>query len=341
MKLPTRYLGAARMLTLLREIDLGALRNEADRRFTLSVSGDSEGARDLAERLSATPERVGVHPYLNLTDRPTDAPNADLRIFVTRGQEFPPLRSGPTLTVYLTGDEPLPVGADLPRPGEAGRVVLAELSETTVKETLIPALLRALPPTLHMALERQLPVFRPAVVRGLIDEAARTNALYAAGTGVAEIVPVLNLPLNVADTLVLTKNQLVMAYKVALAAGRTGSAQELMTEIVGVLGGGLLLRQAARGLVGLVPVWGVVPKVAVAYAGTQLIGAAAALWATEGREISPDELQALYADALRRGREVAARLVPERFRRKGRAEVLEDGVKGELQESNLGESNKK
>ena len=344
MKLPTRYLGAARMLTLLREIDLGALRSEAERRFTLSLGGDPGGARDLAERLSATPGRVGVHPYLNLTDVPTvppNAPNADLQVFVTRGQESPPLHLGPTLTVYLTGGEPLPVGADLPRPGEAGRVVVAELSETSVRKSVIPALLRALPPTLHMALARQLPVVRPAVVRGLIDEAARTNALYAAGTGVAEIVPVLNLPLNVADTLVLTKNQLVMAYKVALAAGRTGSAQELMTEIVGVLGGGLLLRQVARGLVGLVPVWGVVPKVAVAYAGTQLIGTAAALWATEGREVSPDELRALYADALRRGREVAARLVPERFRRKGRAEVLEEGVKGELEEHNPEERREK
>ena len=339
MKLPTRYLGAARMLTLLREIDLGALRSEADRRFTLSISGDPGGARALAEQLSATPGRIGLHPYISLTDAPNTT-SADLQVFVTRRQESPPLRSGPTLTVYLTGGEPLPVGADLPHPGEAGRVVLAELNEKSIRETLTPALLRALPPTLHLALARQLPVVRPAVVRGLIDEAARTNALYAAGTGVAEIVPVLNLPLNVADTLVLSKNQLVMAYKVALAAGRTGSAQELMTEIVGVLGGGLLLRQVARGLVGLIPVWGVVPKVAVAYAGTQLIGTAAALWATEGREVSPDELRALYADALKRGREVAARLVPERFRRKGRAEVLEEGVKGELQESNLGESNK-
>lgn len=334
MNLPTRYLGAARMLTLLREIDLGALRSEADRRFTLSIRGDPDLAYDLAERLSATPGRVGVHPYLSLTDTPTGAPNADLRIFVTQGRESPPSRSGPTLTVYLTGGEPLPVGADLPRPGEAGRVVLDELDEKNVRETVVPALLRAFPPPLHMALARQFPAFRPAVVRGLVEEAARTNALYAVGTGVAEIVPVLNVPLNVADTLVLTKNQLVMAYKVALAAGRTGSAQELMTEIVGVLGGGLLFRQVARGLVGLVPVWGVVPKVAVAYAGTQLIGTAAALWATEGREVSPDELRALYADALRRGRAVAARLVPARFRRKGRAEVLEEGVKGELEEHN-------
>lgn len=328
MKLPIRYLGAARMLTLLREIDLGTLRNEAERRFTLSLTGDPGLAYELADLLSATPGRVGVHPYLSLSN----PPNADLRIVVQRGFETSLPPAGPTLAVYLTDGETLPVGADLPRAGETGRVVLAELTEEGVRTALVPALLRALPPTLHLALGKQLPVARPAVIRRLVEEAARTNALYAAGTGVAEIVPVLNVPLNVADTVILTKNQLVMAYKVALAAGRTGSAQDLIGEIVGVLGGGLLFRQVARGLVGLVPVWGVVPKVAVAYAGTQLIGTAAAIWATEGRTLSPAELRALYADALKRGRDVAARLVPKRFRRTGRAEVLEDGVKGELEE---------
>lgn len=327
MNLPKRYLGAARMLTLLREVDLGALRGEADGRFTLGLGGDPDLARELAERLSATPGRTGVHPYLDLTD-PAEA---DLRVRVQRGLEPRPAPPGPTLTVLVGGGEGLPVGAELPRPGETVRVVLPELSDESVRDVLIPALLRALPPRLHLALGRQLPLARPAVIRRLVEEAARANALYAAGTGVAEIVPVLNVPLNVADTVVLTKNQFVMAYKVALAAGKTGAAGDLMTEIVGVLGGGLLFRQVARGLVGLVPVWGVVPKVAVAYAGTQLIGTAAALWATEGRTVSRAELQALYVDALQRGRDVAARLVPGRFRRRtGRAEVVEDGIKGEL-----------
>ena len=49
-----------------------------------------------------------------------------------------------------------------------------------------------------------------------------------------------------------------------------------------MIGGGFLLRQGARQLVGLIPVAGIVPKVAVAYAGTLAIGKAVVAWATYG-----------------------------------------------------------
>jgi hypothetical protein len=46
-----------------------------------------------------------------------------------------------------------------------------------------------------------------------------------------------------------------------------------------VIGGGFLFRQLARELVGLIPIAGVAPKVAVAYAGTWAIGRAVGMWA--------------------------------------------------------------
>ena len=325
----SRPFRAARLLSLVREIDLGAIKNEAERRFSLELTGDADLTADLADLFSATPGRSGVHPYLtvNPTVTPQAGAAADLRLHVQRGYA-PPLAVHsrvPTLSVCVleAAETPRQVGAELPHPGEAGRVVIAELNAETVKNVLVPQVLRALSPTLHLAVGRQLPVFRPAVIRGLVEEASRANALYAAGTGVAEIVPVLNIPLNVADTVVLSKNQLVMAYKVALAAGKSGQPQELIGEIIGVLGGGLLFRQVARGLVGLIPVWGIVPKVAVAYAGTQVVGTATSLWATEGRTVSAVEVRELYAGALTRGRQVAERLFPGR-RKQGEAKVLED-----------------
>lgn len=316
----SRPLRAARLLTILREVDLGAIKREAEGRFILHLSGDPELAVLLAEQLSATPGRSGIHPYLQIqtADVMTGLP-LNLRIVVQQGFAAVPPDRVPTLVVCVTGETPPQVGAELARPGETVRVAVSALTPESVRQTLVPALLHALPPNLHLTVARQLPVFRPAVIRGLIEEASRTNALYAASTGVAEIVPVLNIPLNVADTVVLTKNQLLMAYKVALAAGKTGKPQELITEIVGVLGGGLLFRQLARGLVGLIPLWGLVPKVAVAYAGTHVIGTAAALWATEGRTVSASDVRGLYTGALERGRALAQRLLP---RRLGRAEVL-------------------
>ena len=89
--------------------------------------------------------------------------------------------------------------------------------------------------------------------------------------------------MTIGDVVVLTKNQLVMSYKIALAAGRSGRPRDLVGEIIGVLGGGLLFRQVARQLIGLVPVIGIVPKVAVAYGGTWAIGRAVTLWATGRR----------------------------------------------------------
>jgi uncharacterized protein (DUF697 family) len=72
-----------------------------------------------------------------------------------------------------------------------------------------------------------------------------------------------------------------------------------------VLGGGLLFRQAARQLVGLLPVIGLVPKVAVAYGGTWAIGRAVVLWATGGGAVTRARLRELSREGLARGREVA------------------------------------
>ncbi len=149
---------------------------------------------------------------------------------------------------------------------------------------------------------------RPKVFNALIDETARTNAGYSFSTGLAEIVPILDIPLNIGDMLVLTKNQLMMSYRIALAAGKNGRPREMIAEIVGVLGGGLVFRQLARQLVGLVPVIGIVPKVAVAYGGTWAIGKAVVAWATGGGRLSADRLKQLSREGMARGRKVAQAL---------------------------------
>ena len=57
--------------------------------------------------------------------------------------------------------------------------------------------------------------------------------------GLAEVVPILTAPLNLGDMIVLTKNQLLMGYRLVLAAGRDGEPKKLIGEILGMLGGGL------------------------------------------------------------------------------------------------------
>jgi uncharacterized protein (DUF697 family) len=164
----------------------------------------------------------------------------------------------------------------------------------------------------ELALARYLPAFREPVVKGLIEDVAVANAAYSLGTGILAINPVTGLPLTVADTVILTKNQAVMAYKIALAMGMQSDFKSVMPEIAGVIGGGFVLRQAARSLIGLLPGLGILPKVAVAFAGTMAVGEAVYFYAANGEAITREGLKAMYDKALERGREMAEGLAQKR-----------------------------
>lgn len=213
----------------------------------------------------------------------------------------------PTLVV-IYGEEGAQPGAGIARRGETVRLAVSRLDQVAVTGVISKAILNRVSAKLQLALPRRLPPLRRAAFEQLISETANANATYAFSTGLAEIIPVLDIPLNVSDLIVLTKNQLIMAYKIALVAGKEGSPQHLMGEILGVLGGGFLFRQLARELIGLVPVWGIAPKVAVAYAGTRAIGQAIMLWAVEGQQVTTESLQQFYTNALERGRQIASQL---------------------------------
>jgi uncharacterized protein (DUF697 family) len=162
----------------------------------------------------------------------------------------------------------------------------------------------------RLALGRGFPLFRAAIGQALINEACLTNATYSLGTGLAEVAPVLNLPLNLADMVVLTKGQALLVYKLGLALGLPRDWQYYLTEFGGVIGGGFLWRQLARSLVGLIPAWGILPKVAISYAGTYVVGQVVLQWYLTGRHISRAQMSALYREAFDQGKAVAARLVP-------------------------------
>jgi uncharacterized protein (DUF697 family) len=325
MSLPTT--GA--LWKILREVDLGKIRREAEERFRLLVVGAEPLAGRFAEVLSRDEGRRGVHPWLRV-HRPEDAPEvggASLAVLVSDDVE--PYRAFegwlsalyraevPVVTVVVTSGATGQLGATLPRPLERERVVIAELSAEALSQQVASALLAATPEPSRLALARHLPPVRQVYVRTLVEETSRANAVYVASTGLAKVLPVLNIPLNVADTVILTKNQLIMAYRIALAAGKTGEPKEVMGEVLGVLGGGLFFRQLARKAVGFIPGWGIVPNVAVSYAGTQVIGRAVALWALQGTKLASSDLGALYREALSRGRAVAAALLAKRRRRQG------------------------
>jgi uncharacterized protein (DUF697 family) len=108
---------------------------------------------------------------------------------------------------------------------------------------------------------------------------------------------------------ILTKNQLFLVYKLGLALGYSTRWQDYAAEFGGVLGSGFVWRQLARTLVGLIPVWGIAPKVAVAYAGTYVVGNAVLQWYLTGRHLSRQQMRQLYSQAQARGKALAQTLL--------------------------------
>ncbi|NLE76074.1 MAG: GTPase domain-containing protein [Chloroflexi bacterium] len=316
----------------LREVDLNAIRVQAEAPFHLAIIGDAGvGKSTLIAQLLAGPrasDPPGVRPVSEqrLQDSIALQPHsvALLVLDATRNehprerQVFQALRAAapgaPVLVCYNKADlAPNPqavLNEALHFPGSEVVAVSAEDRQSLLRE-LTPALLRV-GRGREILLARHLPILRESVARALIDEACFTNAGYSLATGLAEINLVLDVPLNVADMVVLTKNQALMAYKIALAAGLPADWRETIPKLAAVVGSAFLWRQAARQLVGLIPAYGIVPKIAVSYAGTYAVGQAIYQWCAHGEKLRPAALRSLYTEALHRGRELAHRLVAKR-----------------------------
>jgi uncharacterized protein (DUF697 family) len=314
-----------RVWRILREVDLHAIRRDAARRVQVLIIGENtadadelavrlaEGPADPTRWLTAVDAPLAAHlPARAPSDRSdTTRGGPEIVIAILRGRDESPemkaarkywvARKAHLVTVAIAGGEP---SGDVRTRGRAAHAAIDRLDDDGFG-AIVDALFAVVEPERRVGLARQIPALRPRVFSALIDETARANAGYALSTGLAEIIPLLDIPLAIGDMVVLSKNQLMMSYRIALAAGKTGQPRELIGEIIGVLGGGLIFRQLARQLVGLFPVIGLVPKVAVAYGGTWAIGRAVVLWATEGRTLTAGRLRQLSREGLARGREIA------------------------------------
>ena len=325
---------------IVSEINLAQIQREIEAPFHLLIAADEEADAAQAACSLSAPNADFVHPWITVTDNTgsglrsqsteivplsaagqdsssqTSRPSPDCALLVTDRLELSSdlaslqqalnAQSIPSLIV-VTGLEGQRQDGAIARRGEQARVAIADWSDQSVAR-VASALVDMVPGPLRLPLARRLPPLRSSAFNLLIQETSQANASYSFTTGLGETVPGLGLVLGAGDAIVLTKNQLMMAYKIALVSGKTGTPQQLLGEIVGVLGGGFLFRQIARQMSGLIPVWGIVPKVAVSYAGTWAIGRAVVMWATEGQKITSDLMTGFYRDALGQGRKAAQRI---------------------------------
>ncbi len=308
----------SRLWNIVREINLDAIRDQAEAPLpTLVVAEDEADGSAFVSLLVGSGGSRAPSAWLATPDQASavlSRESVNLAVLVSRNGDLSPRLAGVRdhlasqripIVVVLVGS----VGFldTFARHGEQTRIVLASLGFDQT-ETLAGGLFDAVAPDRRIALARQFPGLQQPLFGQIIEETSRANATYAFSTSLAEIIPLLDVPLNVGDIVVLTKNQLIMAYRLALVAGKQGRPTDVMGELMGVIGGGVLFRQVARELIGLVPVLGIIPKVAVAYGGTWAIGHAVEAWATGAEQATKRSLRHLYATGLDRGRQVARQL---------------------------------
>jgi uncharacterized protein (DUF697 family) len=164
-----------------------------------------------------------------------------------------------------------------------------------------------------LALARHFPAFRRTVIDRSIQAVARENALFAVATALPDIVPnFVELPWALgefaSDTVFITANQVRMAFLIAAATGHQIGFAEQKGAIATIVAAAFGWRALARELVGKIPFGGgLIPKGAIAYAGTFAVGKALER-AYINQPLTREEQQAVYQQAYQQGLEVAREL---------------------------------
>ena len=164
---------------------------------------------------------------------------------------------------------------------------------------------------LALTLARNFPVFRPVVVERLIHGVSLENALFAFATALPDIVPsLIELPWAVgefaSDMAFLTANQIRMAFLIAAACGAPVGFKNQKGEMITIGASAFGWRAIARELVGKIPFGGgLIPKAAIAYAGTFAVGKALAYYHDAGKPLTRQERKAVYLEGLEKGKRVA------------------------------------
>jgi uncharacterized protein (DUF697 family) len=264
MKVLSPFNSAKNLMQILRELSLEEIREEAERPPRLLVMATSlEDADAVAETITGEFRS----PYVTALrlDTPVDRLDAyDAAII------FDPEARPETKRLI----------DQLNRRSDAATIVTFMSMDPRDEHAAIDVrkrLVRQLPDRVP-SLGRHLPAFVPVAVKEVIDDTSAANAQFALLANVPSVVPLFGTLATVsADFLVLTKNQLLLVYKIAAIHGRKlDNSADIMREMIPVAGAGFLWRTLAREAVTLMPLAsGTVPKVAIAYSGTVAIGRAA------------------------------------------------------------------
>jgi hypothetical protein len=164
---------------------------------------------------------------------------------------------------------------------------------------------------LGLALARNFLPFRKPVVNEIMYSVSKENALFSLASALPNIVPsMIELPWAIgefaSDTAFLTMNQIRMAFMIAAASDASIGYREQKAEIASIVTGAFGFRAIARELVGKIPFGGgLIPKAAVAFAGSYVLGLSLERYHRIGYGLTREERRREYEQALAHGRSVA------------------------------------
>lgn len=291
-------------VSVMRELSLDGIREEAMLPPSLLVVGDASTRERIARDLFG----AGASPYISFANSvPTmagarfdavvviasDKSGSDLRrvIAETQGQGWPAVVLNPSTAA-------IPAEAML-----AEAVISMPAGSVADWRGARERMLDAVDENRWPALGRWVPELRPAVAATLIQATSRANAQFAMLSNLPAFIPLVgNLVGATADFIILTKNQMLLLYKLAAVYGRDiDERRQILIEMAPVVGAGLVWRTVARELMALLPaLLGAVPKVMVAYAGTYTVGRAAQYYYEEGRRPTRADWDRFYRQAVAR-----------------------------------------
>ena len=204
-----------------------------------------------------------------------------------------------------------------PAPGKPARYYVTALDADELGKYVLPGIVDV-SRDVEIALAARLPIFRPIVAAKITVDCALNSLKVAGASALVDHVPVLGLILgsiaSAGDTVVITGLQIQMLLRIASAYGKKADFARI-AELLPVIGGGYGWRALAREVSGFIPFAGPVIKAGIAYAGTLVLGQAAAFYYETGDRMAPEKMRALYREAIERARNVAVDFI-ERLRKK-------------------------
>ncbi len=306
----------AQFWRLTRELDINGLRASLEQPIVIRVLGTDQAIAQRVARLIEPDPNAGEVTVGILGASPRE--RADLFVVAVGGtleaearRQLSELGVGeaPVTLVRVEGvPDTLVVGVPEERTLSLG---LAE-PDVEARDRLFRVLVQAAP-NVMLSAGRRHPLLREPVADHLVRDTARVNAQFAALSSVPASIPLVGgLVGDMADILVLTKNQILMLFKLAGLYGRDLSlGRQLLTEILPVVGGAFFWRSTARAVVGLLPtLLGVVPKTLIAYTGTYVVGQMARYYYRSGDRPPADVVRELREEGLRLARETLKRVRP-------------------------------